>query len=306
MPEALYQDPFPQGKDDTKYRLLTKEYVSVSRFNGKEVLVIDPEGLAFLAHQAFRDVSYLLRPAHQEKMAAILSDPESSPNDPAAPVATPRDAHSLSRGAHKTYTEENLRYSQTIPLTMYEEKNSGTNLPAQIDLYATEGPEYKFLFVAKGGGSANKTYLFQETKALRNPASNEKTLVEKRNTPGRAAARVGGDFAALEVGGSRLPRRGASCPVGMGVSCSADRNIKARIDKEGIWLEEMERNPGRLIPEKNRKKHDHGVVKIDLGRPMKEILAELSKYHVTTQISLTGPLVVGRHIANARIKEGLH
>ena len=402
MPEFLYQDPFPQGKDVAKYRLLTKEYVSVSRFNGKEVLVIDPEGLAFLAHQAFRDVSYLLRPAHQEKVAAILSDPEASPNDRGVAVAMlrnaevsahfvlpfcqdtgtatiigkkgqqvwtgARDEEYLSRGVHKTYTEENLRYSQTIPLTMYEEKNSGTNLPAQIDLYATEGPEYKFLFVAKGGGSANKTYLFQETKALLNPASLEKFLVEKMKTLGTAAcppyhlafavggtsaevclktvklastgyldhlptkgndggqafrdlemeerilkaahrsgygAQFGGKYFALDVRVVRLPRHGASCPVGMGVSCSADRNIKARIDKEGIWLEEMERNPGRLIPEKYRKKHDHGVVKIDLGRPMKEILAELSKYPVTTQLSLTGTLVVGRDIAHARIKERL-
>src|SRR4030066_1636012 len=188
MPEFLYQDPFPQGKDDAKYRLLTKEYVPVLRFNGKEVLVIDPEGLAFLAHQAFRDVSYLLRPAHQEKVAAILSDPEASPNDRGVAVAMlrnaevsahfvlpfcqdtgtatiigkkgqqvwtgARDEEHLSRGVHRTYTDENLRYSQTIPLTTYEEKNSGTNLPAQIDLYATEGQEYKFLFVAKGGGSA--------------------------------------------------------------------------------------------------------------------------------------------------------
>src|SRR3989337_3052604 len=187
MPEFLYQDPFPQGKDVAKYRLLTKEYVSVSRFNGKEVLVIDPEGLALLAPQAVRDVSYLLRPAHQEKVAAILSDPEASPNDRGVAVALlrnaevaanfvlpfcqdtgtativgkkgqqvwtgARDEEYISKGVHKTYMEENLRYSQTVPLTMYEEKNSGTNIPAQIDLYATKGPEYKFLFVAKGGGS---------------------------------------------------------------------------------------------------------------------------------------------------------
>ena len=400
MPEFLYQDPFPQGKDDTKYRLLTKEYVSVSRFNGKEILVVDPEGLAFLANQALRDVSFLLRPAHLAKVAAILSDPEAAPNDRGVAVAMLRNAEVsahfvlpfcqdtgtatiigkkgqqvftgapdeeyLSRGVHKTYTEENLRYSQTIPLTMYEEKNSGTNLPAQIDLYATEGQEYKFLFVAKGGGSANKTYLFQETKALLNPASLEKFLVEKMKTLGTAAcppyhlafvvggtsaeaclktvklastgyldhlptkgndggqafrdpemeekilkaayrsgygAQFGGKYFALDVRVVRLPRHGASCPVGMGVSCSADRNIKAKINAEGIWLEKMERNPGRLIPEKYRKKHEHGVVKVDLNRPMKEILAELSKYPVTTQLSLTGTLIVGRDIAHARIKE---
>ncbi|MGZ8440229.1 MAG: fumarate hydratase [Candidatus Deferrimicrobiaceae bacterium] len=400
MPEFLYQDPFPQGKDDTKYRLLTKEYVSVSRFNGKEILMVDPEGLAFLANQALREVSFLLRPAHLAKVAAILSDPEAAPNDRGVAVAMLRNAEVsahfvlpfcqdtgtatilgkkgqqvftgapdeeyLSRGVHKTYTEENLRYSQTIPLTMYEEKNSGTNLPAQIDLYATEGQEYKFLFVAKGGGSANKTVLFQETKALLNPASLEKFLVEKMKTLGTAAcppyhlafvvggtsaegclktvklastgyldhlptkgndggqafrdpemeekilkaayrsgygAQFGGKYFALDVRVVRLPRHGASCPVGMGVSCSADRNIKAKINAEGIWLEEMERNPGRLIPEKYRKKHEHGVVKVDLNRPMKEILAELSKSPVTTQLSLTGTLIVGRDIAHAKIKE---
>jgi len=402
MPEFLFQDPFPQGKDDTKYRLLTKEYVTVSRFNGTEVLVVDPEGLAFLANQAFRDVSFLLRPAHLAKVAAILSDPEAPPNDRGVAVAMlrnaevsarfvlpfcqdtgtativgkkgqqvwtgARDEEYLSRGVYRTFTEENLRYSQTIPLTMYEEKNSGTNLPAQIDLYATEGKEYTFLFVAKGGGSANKSYLFQETKALLAPGILETFLVEKMKTLGTAAcppyhlafvvggtsaeaclktvklastgyldhlptqgndggqafrdpemeetilnaayqsgygAQFGGKYFALDVRVVRLPRHGASCPVGMGVSCSADRNIKAKINADGIWLEEMERNPGSLIPEKYRKKHEHGIVKIDLNRPMREILAELSKYPVTTQLSLTGTLIVGRDIAHARIKERL-
>jgi fumarate hydratase class I len=402
MPEFLYQDPFPQGKDDTKYRLLTREHVSVSRFNGKEVLVVDPEALATLANQAFRDVSFLLRPAHLAKVAAILTDPDASPNDRGVAVAMlrnaevsarfvlpfcqdtgtatiigkkgqqvwtgARDEEHLSLGVYRTYTEENLRYSQTIPMTMYEEKNSGSNLPAQIDLYATEGQEYKFLFVAKGGGSANKSYLFQETKALLNPESLEKFLVEKMKTIGTAAcppyhlafviggtsaeaclktvklastgyldnlpvkgndggqafrdrdmeerlfqaacksgygAQFGGKYFALDVRVVRLPRHGASCPVGMGLSCSADRNIKGKIDRDGIWLEELERNPGRLIPGKYRKKHEHGVVKIDLNRPMKEILADLSKYPVTTQLSLTGTLVVGRDIAHAKIKERL-
>ena len=402
MPEFLFQQPFPLGKDDTKYRLLTREYVSVSRFNGKEVLVIDPEGLTFLANQAFRDVSFLLRPAHLSKVAAILSDPEASPNDRGVAVAMlrnaevsarfilpfcqdtgtativgkkgqqvwtgARDEEYLSRGVYRTFAEENLRYSQTIPLTMYEEKNSGTNLPAQIDLYATEGQEYSFLFVAKGGGSANKSYLFQETKALLAPGVLETFLVEKMKTLGTAAcppyhlafviggtsaeaclktvklastgyldnlptggndggqafrdpeleerilnaayrcgygAQFGGKYFALDVRVVRLPRHGASCPVGMGLSCSADRNIKAKINAEGIWLEEMEKEPGRLIPEKYRKKHEHGVVKIDLNRPMKEIVAELSKYPVTTQLSLTGTLIVGRDIAHAKIKERL-
>lgn len=400
MPAFTYQDPFPLGKDTTKYRLLSKEYVSTTKFDGKEILKVDPEGLAFLAHQALRDVSFLLRPEHLEQVAAILADPEASPNDRGVTIALlrnaevaanfilplcqdtgtativgkkgqqvwtgARDEEYLSKGVHKMYTEENMRYSQTVPLTMYEEVNSGTNLPAQIDLYATQGDEYKFLFVTKGGGSANKMYLYQETKALLNPASLEKFLVEKMKTLGTAAcppyhlafvvggtsaeaclktvklastkyldhlptsgnkggqafrdvemegkllkaaqksgygAQFGGKYFALDVRIIRLPRHGASCPVGMGVSCSADRNVKAKINKDGIWLEELERNPGRLIPAKYRGKHEHGVVKINLNRPMKEILAELTKYPVTTQLSLSGTIIVGRDIAHAKLKE---
>jgi fumarate hydratase class I len=400
MPRFSYQDPFPQRKDTTKYRLLTKKYVSVGKFAGKEVLKVDPEGLAYLANEAMRDVSFLLRPAHNEKVAAILSDPEATPNDRGVAVAMlrnaevaanfvlpfcqdtgtativgkkgqqvwtgARDEEYLSKGVFKTYTQENLRYSQTIPLDMYEEVNSGTNLPAQIDLYATQGMEYKFLFVAKGGGSANKSYLFQETKALLNPSSLEKFLVEKMKTLGTAAcppyhlafvvggtsaeaclktvklastgyldhlpakgnkggqafrdidleeklldaarksgygAQFGGKHFAHDVRVVRLPRHGASCPVGMGVSCSADRNVKAKINREGIWLEELDRNPGRLIPAKYRGKHEHGVVKVDLNRPMSEILSELTKYPIRTQLSLTGTLVVGRDIAHAKLKE---
>ncbi len=402
MPEFRYQDPFPLEKDDTPYRLLTREYVSVSRFRDRDVLVVDPEGLAVLAAEAMRDVSFLLRPAHLAKVAAILSDPEASPNDRGVAVAMlrnaevsaefvlpfcqdtgtatvigkkgqqvwtgARDEEFLSRGIFRTYTEENLRYSQTIPLTLYEEKNSGANLPAQIDLYAVDGAEYRFLFVAKGGGSANKSYLFQETKALLTPEGLAAFLTEKMKTLGTAAcppyhlafavggtsaeaclktvklastgyldhlpttgneggrafrdpeleetllraaydsgygAQFGGKYFALDVRVVRLPRHGASCPVGMGVSCSADRNVKAKIDACGIWLEELERNPGRLIPERYRARHEHGVVRIDLNRPMKEILADLSKYPVTTQLSLTGTLVVARDIAHARIKERL-
>ena len=400
MPAFTYQDPFPLGKDTTKYRLLTKEYVSTKKFEGKEILKVEPKGLTFLAHQALRDVSFLLRPEHLEKVAAILADPEASPNDRGVTIALlrnaevaakfilplcqdtgtativgkkgqqvwtgARDEEYLSKGVHKMYTEENMRYSQTVPLTMYEEVNSGTNLPAQIDLYATQGDEYKFLFVTKGGGSANKMYLYQETKALLNPASLEKFLVEKMKTLGTAAcppyhlafvvggtsaeaclkavklastkyfdhlptsgnkggqafrdvemeekllkaaqksgygAQFGGKYFALDVRVIRLPRHGASCPVGMGVSCSADRNVKAKITRDGIWLEELERNPGRLIPAKYRGKHEHGVVKIDLNRPMKEILAELTKYPVTTQLSLNGTIIVGRDIAHAKLKE---
>lgn len=397
-----YQDPFPLGPDKTKYRLLTKDHVSVSSFQGKDVLVVAPEALAVLANQAMRDVSFLLRPDHLDQVAAILSDPESSPNDRGVAIAMLRNAEVaarfelplcqdtgtatvvakkgqqvwtgaqdeayISQGICKTYTEENLRYSQTVALNMYDEKNSGNNMPAQIDIYATDGMDYKFMFVAKGGGSANKTMLYQETKALLNPATLEKFLVDKMKTLGTAAcppyhlafviggtsaeaclktvklattkyldslptsgsmagqafrdveleqkvleaaykcgfgAQFGGKHFALDVRIIRLPRHGASCPVAMGVSCSADRNIKAKITKDGLWIEEMERNPGRLIPEQYRGKHEHGVVKIDLNRPMKEILAELTKYPVTTQLSLTGTLVVGRDIAHAKFKERL-
>lgn len=400
MPEFVYQDPFPLGKDETSYRLLTKDYVAVADFAGKEILTVDPAGLTYLANNALRDVSFLLRASHLEKVAAILDDPEASANDRGVAIAMLRNAEVsakgmlplcqdtgtativgkkgqqvwtgvcdeefLSKGIFKTYVEENLRYSQTVPLTLYEEKNSGTNLPGQIDIYATEGMEYRFLFVTKGGGSANKAYLFQETKALLNPTSLEKFLVEKMKTLGTAAcppyhlafvvggtsaesclktvklastgyldalptvgnlggqafrdlemeekilqaayrcgygAQFGGKYFALDVRVVRLPRHGASCPVGMGVSCAADRNVKAKINRDGIWLEELERDPGRFIPARYRGKHEHGVVKIDLNRPMKAVLAELSQYPVTTQLALTGTLIVGRDIAHARLKE---
>jgi fumarate hydratase class I len=399
MAEFAYQDPFPLEDDDTSYRLLTSDHVSTSEFDGREMLKVDPEALRLLAQQAMRDVSFLLRPAHLEQVAAILEDPEASSNDRGVALALLRNAEVaarsvlplcqdtgtativgkkgqqvwtgvkdeeyLTRGVFDTYANENLRFSQTLPLTLYDEKNSGTNLPAQIDLYATEGMAYKFLFLAKGGGSANKTYLFQETKALLNPESLERFLTEKMATLGTAAcppyhlafaiggtsaeatlktvklasahaldglptsgndggrafrdveleqklltaaqesgigAQFGGRYFALDVRVVRLPRHGASCPVGMGVSCSAHRNVKARIDREGIWLEQLELNPGRFIPEKYRAKHEHGV-KIDLDRPMKEILEELSKHPIGTQLSLTGSLVVARDIAHAKIKE---
>lgn len=401
-PEFKYQEPFPLGKDETKYRLLTKEYVSVSNFKGKDMLEIAPEGLTFLANHALREVSFLMRASHNEQLAQILTDPEASPNDRGVAVAMLRNAEIaakfelpicqdtgtativakkgqqvwtgvkdeeyLSKGVYKTYTEENLRYSQTVALDMYQEQNSGTNLPAQIDIYASEGMDYRFLFVTKGGGSANKSYLFQETKALLNPESLEKFLLAKMKSLGTAAcppyhiafviggtsaescmktvklastryldtlptkgneggqafrdvelearllklaqqtgigAQFGGKYFALDVRVIRLPRHGASCPVGMGVSCYADRNIKARINRDGIWLEDMDRNPGRLIPAKYRGKYEHGVVKVDLNRPMAEIVAELSKYPVATQLSLTGTLVVARDIAHAKFKERL-
>jgi len=397
--EFHYQEPFPVGPDNTGYRLLTRDGVSLFRFEKRDVLKVDPEALAYLANQAMRDVSFLLRPEHNEMVARILSDPEASMNDKGVAIALLRNAdvsagfelpfcqdtgtativakkgeqvwtgvndeEYLSRGIYKTYTEENLRYSQTVPLDMYQEINTGTNLPAQIDIYATTGAEYKFLFVAKGGGSANKTYLYQETKALLNPATLEKFLIEKMKSLGTAAcppyhlafviggtsaeaclktvklastkyldglptegneygrafrdvelerkvleaahslgigAQFGGKYFAHDVRIIRLPRHGASCPVGMGVSCSADRNIKAKINREGIWLEEMDRDPGRLIPDAYRKKHEHGV-RIDLNRPMKEILADLTKYPVATPLLLTGTIIVGRDIAHARFKE---
>jgi fumarate hydratase class I len=335
-----------------------------------------------------------------KQVAAILDDPEASANDRRVALAMLKNAEVsangvlpfcqdtgtatiiakkgqqvwtgggdeelLARGVFDTYTSENLRYSQTIPLTMYQEKNSGSNLPAQIDVYATRGMEYSFLFVAKGGGSANKTYLFQQTKALLNPESLEKFLADKMKTLGTAAcppyhlafviggtsaeanlktvklastgyldtlptggndlgqafrdtemenrllkashdtgigAQFGGKYFALDVRVIRLPRHGASCPVGMGVSCSAHRNVKAKIDKDGLWIEEMERNPGRFIPEKYREKTDTGVMRIDLNRPMHEIRAELSKYPVTTELALTGTIIVARDIAHAKLKE---
>ena len=401
-PEFVYQDPLPIEKDATRYRLLTKDYVSVTEFEGHEILKVDPAALTLLANVAIRDVSFLLRTAHLEKVAAILKDPNASSNDRYVALAMLRNADTaakgilpfcqdtgtativakkgqrvwtgvkdeeyLARGVYKTYTEENLRYSQTAALNMYEEVDTGTNLPAQIDIMASDGMEYQFLFVTKGGGSANKTMLYQETKALLNPASLEKFLTEKMKTLGTAGcppyhlafviggtsaeaclktvklattgyldhlpssgnahgrafrdgelenrmleqayksgygAQFGGKYFALDVRIVRLPRHGASCPVGMGVSCSADRNAKAKINREGVWLEELEREPGRLIPEEYRDKIASNVVHVDLNRPMKEILAQLSKYPVTTQLSLTGTMVVARDIAHAKLKERL-
>lgn len=402
MSEYIYEELFQLGEDTTRYRLLTKEFVSVGSFDGADLLKVDPEGLAYLANHAMHDVSFLLRPAHLGKVAAILSDPEASPNDRGVAVAMLRNAEVaadgvlplcqdtgtatiigkkgqrvwtgvndelyISKGVHRTYIEDSLRYSQNAALTMYDEVNTNTNLPAQIDLYATDGDEYRFLFVAKGGGSANKTYLYQETKALLTSVALEKFLTEKMMTLGTAAcppyhlafvvggtsaeacvktvklastgyldrlptsgdrsgrafrdgdmeerllkaayksgygAQFGGKYFALDVRVVRLPRHGASCPVAMGVSCSADRNVKAKINRNGIWLEGLERNPGRFIPDAYRARHDHGAVKIDLNRAMTEILAELTKYPTKTPLSLTGTIVVARDIAHAKIKDRL-
>jgi fumarate hydratase class I len=399
-PAFQFQDPFPLGKDETRYRLLGREGVSVASFEGKVILMVEPSALERLAREAMREVSFFLRPSHNEQVAKILADPEASRNDKGVALAFLRNAEIaargelpicqdtgtativakkgqqvwtgvkdeewLSKGVYTTYTTENLRYSQTVALDMYREVNTGTNLPAQIDIYATEGAEYKFLFVAKGGGSANKSMLWQETKALLTPEKLEKFLVDKMKHLGTAAcppyhvaivvggtsaeaclktvklastkyydalptkgneqgvafrdleleaklceavnklgigAQFGGKYFAHDIRVIRLPRHGASCPVGMGVSCSADRNLKAKINRDGLWIEEMDREPGRLVPlEYKRGKHEHGV-KIDLDRPMKEILAELSKHPVSTPLLLTGTLVVGRDIAHAKFKE---
>ncbi len=400
VPPFRYQEPFPLGPDATRYRLLTRDFVATSAFDGTEILKVEPEALTCLARHAMRDCSFLLREEHLQQVAAILEDPLASENDRYVALTLLRnaelsaegilpfcqdtgtaivmakkgqqvwtganDAEYLSRGIYQAYTGENLRYSQTVPLDMYQEINSGTNLPAQIDLHASEGAAYEFLFIAKGGGSANKTSLYQETKALLNPKSLEAFIVDKMKHLGTAAcppyhlaiviggtsaeaclkavklastkcldglptrgndlgqafrdvglegrilaaaqacgigAQFGGRHFALDVRIIRLPRHGASCPVGVGVSCSADRNIKARIDREGLWLEQLETNPGRFIPDRFRVIRGGNAVRIDLNRPMKEILAELARHPVATRLSLTGTIIVARDIAHARLKE---
>ncbi len=396
----IYQDPFPMGKEKTEYYLLTKDFVSVEKCGDREMLKVEPEGLTALARAAMRDCNFLLRPEHQQQVAKILADPEASDNDKFVAITMLRNAEisakgvlpfcqdtgtatvyakkgnnvwtdgtdeeALSKGIYETYTEENLRYSQNAALNMYDEVNTGTNLPAQIDLVASHGDEYKFLFIAKGGGSANKSYLFQETKALLNPVSLEKFLVEKMKTLGTAAcppyhlafviggtsadacmktvklastkyydelpttgnelgrafrdvemeeriqkaaqeqgfgAQFGGKYYTHDVRIIRLSRHGASCFVGMAVSCSADRNIKGKINKDGIWVEKMEDNPGQYIPEEYRKQGEGTAVKIDLNQPMSEILKTLTQYPVSTRLSLTGTIIVGRDIAHAKLKE---
>ena len=401
-PPFKYQPMFEKGKDTTEYYLLTKDYVSVSEFEGNPILKIEKEGLTAMANAAFRDVSFMLRRSHNEQVAKILSDPEASENDKYVALTFLRNAEvaskgvlpfcqdtgtaiihgekgqqvwtgysdeeALSLGVYKTYTEENLRYSQNAPLNMYDEVNTKCNLPAQIDIEATEGMEYEFLCVTKGGGSANKTYLYQETKAILNPGTLVPFLVEKMKTLGTAAcppyhiafviggtsaeknlltvklasthfydnlpttgneygrafrdielekevlaeahkiglgAQFGGKYLAHDVRIIRLPRHGASCPVGLGVACAADRNIKCKINKEGIWIEKLDSNPGELIPVELRQAGEGDVVKIDLNRPMPEILKELTKYPVATRLSLNGTIIVGRDIAHAKLKERL-
>lgn len=402
--EFKYAPMFQLGEDKTEYYKIpgSEQYVSTSEFEGHEILKVAKEGLTVMSNTAFRDVSFMLRPEHNAQVAKILSDPEASENDKYVALTFLRNAEvaakgklpfcqdtgtaiihgekgqqvwtgysdeeALSLGVYKTYTEENLRYSQNAPLTMYDEVNTKCNLPAQIDIEATEGMEYHFLCVTKGGGSANKTYLYQETKAILNPDTLVPFLVGKMKTLGTAAcppyhiafviggtsaeknlltvklasthyydnlpttgdetgrafrdvelekqlldeahriglgAQFGGKYFAHDVRVIRLPRHGASCPVGLGVSCSADRNIKCKVNKDGFWIEKMDDNPGSLIPASLRSAGEGEVVRIDLNQPMSEILNELSKHPVSTRLSLNGTIIVGRDIAHAKIKERL-
>jgi fumarate hydratase class I len=402
MDDFVFHDMFPLGHDDTPYRLLTTDHVGTAEFAGQKILTIEPAALTRLAAEAFVDAQHLLRPGHLQQLRNILDDPEASDNDKfvafdllknaniAAGKVLPmcqdtgtaivmgkkgqrvwtggNDAAALAAGIRRTYTETNLRYRQVAPLSMYEEVNTGDNLPAQIDLYAEEGDEYKFLFVAKGGGSANKTFLYQQTKAVLNPKSLLKFIDEKIRTLGTAAcppyhlaiviggtsaelnlktvklascryldalpsegnragqafrdhgleaeilaltratgigAQFGGKYFCHDVRVIRLPRHGASVPIGIGVSCSADRQILGKINAKGVFLEQLEANPAHFLPEVNAAHLGGEVVQIDLSRPMSEIRQRLSGYPIKTRLSLTGPLIVARDIAHAKLKERL-
>lgn len=402
MADFKYAELFQLAKPAAKFRLVSKEGVVVSRDGGREILEVEPAALTRLAREAIKDVSFLLRRAHNEQVAKIFSDPEASENDRfvafclldnaaisanfelpfcqdtgTATIAAKKgeqvwtrcdDEEALARGVWEAYTQENLRYSQTLALDMYKEKNSGDNLPAQIDIYARPGMAYEFLFVAKGGGSANKTMLYQETKATLNPEKLKPFLAEKMKSLGTAAcppyhiafviggtsaemclktvklasagyldglpdtpgdtgrafrdkaleaelleasrelgygAQFGGRYFAHDVRVVRLPRHGASAPIGMGVSCSADRNVLARIDRDGLWLEELDRNPGELIPKEARAKYNScsSCVSVDLNKPMAEIQAQLSRHPIGTRLALNGRIVVARDLAHAKFKE---
>jgi fumarate hydratase, class I len=402
MPEFSYSDLLPTGPDDTQYRLLTTDGVSTASALGRDFLQVEPEALTQLTATAMRDIAHLLRPAHLAQLRAILDDPEASGNDKfvagdllknaciAAGGVLPmcqdtgtaivmgkrgqqvltdgRDEEHIARGVYDAYTKLNLRYSQLAPITMWEERNTGSNLPAQIELYATDGPQYQFLFMAKGGGSANKSYLYQETKAVLSPTRMASFLEEKIRALGTAAcppyhlaivvggtsaeyalktaklasakyldalpttgsmgahgfrdveieqqvleitrrsgigAQFGGKYFCHDVRVIRLPRHGASCPVAIAVSCSADRQAKAKITGNGIYLEQLETDPARFLPETDVSDLDGEVLRIDLSRPMDEIRAELSRYPIKTRLALTGPMVVARDIAHAKINERL-
>ena len=402
--EFKYAPMFQVGKDDTEYRFLTKEGVTTSEFEGKQIVKVSKEALTYLAQQAFHDVEFSLRRAHNEQVAAILRDPEASENDKYVALQFLRNAETavkgvlpfcqdtgtaiihgekgqqiwtgfedeeaLSKGVYNTFTEDNLRYSQNAPLNMYDEVNTKCNLPAQVDIEATEGDEYRFVMVAKGGGSANKTYFYPMTKAtIQNEGTLLPFLVEKMKSLGTAAcppyhicfvvggtsaeknlltvklgsikyydnlpttgdetgrafrdidlenklleeahkiglgAQFGGKAFAHDIRVIRLPRHGASCPIGMGVSCSADRNIKAKINAEGIWLEKMDMNPSELIPEEYRKPGEGAKgIEIDLDKGMDAVRAELTKYPVSTRVNLKGTIIVARDIAHAKLKARL-
>jgi fumarate hydratase, class I len=400
MPEFSYTDMLPTAADDTEYRLLAAGGISVREAFGREFLHVEPEVLTQLSATAMHDIAHLLRPAHLRQLRSILDDPEASGNDKfvardllenaciAAGGVLPmcqdtgtaivmgkrggqvltdgNDEEHIARGVYDAYTKLNLRYSQLAPLTMWDERNTGSNLPAQIELYATAGSSYKFLFMAKGGGSANKSYLYQETKAVLNPARMAAFLEEKIRSLGTAAcppyhlaivvggtsaeyalktakyasakyldalptsgsmdahgfrdteleqqvleitrrtgigAQYGGKYFCHDVRVIRLPRHGASCPVAIAVSCSADRQARARIDRNGVYLEQLETDPAQYLPDTPEGELDADVVRIDLSRPMSEIRAELSRYPIRTRVALTGPMVVARDIAHAKINE---
>jgi fumarate hydratase class I len=402
MPEFRFADLLPLGADTTEYRQLTGDGIAARSAFGRDFLEVEPGVLTHLTETAMRDIAHLLRPGHLRQLRSILDDPEASGNDRfvarellqnaciAAGGVLPmcqdtgtaivmgkrgqqvltdgRDEEHIARGVFDAYTQLNLRYSQLAPLTMWEEKNTGSNLPAQIELYATDGEQYKFLFMAKGGGSANKSYLYQETKAVLSPAALEKFLEEKIRSLGTAAcppyhlaiviggtsaefalktakyasaryldtlpvsgsmsahgfrdpeleqqvleitrragigAQFGGKYFCHDVRVIRLPRHGASCPVAIAVSCSADRQALGKITRDGVFLERLETDPAQYLPETDEADLDPGVVRIDLSRPMDEIRAELSRYPIKTRLSLTGPMVVARDIAHAKISERL-
>ncbi len=402
MTDFAYQDILPLGHDDTPYRLVTKDHVSTFDAAGKTFLHVAPEALTLLAREALRDVAHLLRPAHLAQLAKILDDPEASPNDKFVALDLLKNANiaaggvlpmcqdtgtaivmgkkgqfvvtgggdeaALARGIYQTYQTSNLRYSQMAPLDMYTEKNTGSNLPAQIEIFATDGDAYKFLFMAKGGGSANKSYLYQETKALLNPESLLAFVDQKMRSLGTAAcppyhlaiviggtsaestlktaklasahyldtlptegnalgrgfrdleleqkvltlaqttgigAQFGGKYFCHDVRVIRLPRHGASCPVGIAVSCSADRQALGKITKDGVFLEQLEHDPAKYLPHPTPDELGGEVVRLDLRRPMSEIRAELAKYPIKTRLALSGTLVVARDIAHAKIKERL-
>ncbi len=402
MSDFVFHELFPLAHDDTPYRKITSDGVGTATFNGKTVVTVEPEAITKLTFEAIKDTSHLLRPGHLAQIRKIIDDPEASPNDKfvafdllknaniAAAGVLPmcqdtgtavvmgkkgqqvftggNDEAAISKGVQQAYTDLNLRYSQTAPLTMYDEVNTGTNLPAQIDLFATEGDAYKFMFMVKGGGSANKTFLYQQTKALLNPKSLLKFLDEQIRTLGTSAcppyhlaivigglsaemtlktvklasaryldglptsgnkygqafrdveleqivlkmtqdmgigAQFGGKYFCHDVRVIRLPRHGASCPVAIGVSCSADRQILGKITKDGVYVEALERDPAKYLPEIDTSKLSDEVVKIDLNRPMDEIRKTLSQYPIKTRVSLSGPMIVARDIAHAKLKERL-